>query len=569
MLTEQDILEAIVKDEHEKSEFKSAVLKDGDLAEYIMAFAHKDGGCIYIGIDQKTKQITGKTRTFPQSVLDGVNHAACDCLSPEVANVSTEDVIAKGKHVLVVKVPKSSRIHQHRNGKILIRRGAENVAYTGQSLEQAILRSRDFAIGFDGRPLLSASSAHIDYSRVQLYVNEIIKRRPDSGIKEQPLDHVLKSIGAIEELEGIYYPTTAGLLFFNPDPQAFLPQARVTFLRFAGTDVASGDGRGGLYLVNQELRGTLPDIIETAQSVVLENMRKRSIMNGFKRDEIPEYPSWAIREAIINAVAHRDYSISGAKTQISMFSDRIEIQSPGGLPGHITIENIEKEQFTRNQKIMRLLEEFGFVEERGIGIDNMIRSMRESGLEPPMFQDSGSSVTVPLKNTTLLDDETITWLNRLGDVPIDKEQKMALAYMRRNSTISNRIYQQINNVDNVKATRDLSDLVLLGLLKQHGTRGGAYYTCTIDITGARSEAYYRTFRRIWSKDESKILRYVSENKRIDNSECRELLKTNAARSHYLLKTLVDAGILRPIGERKARYYVLTKRPSQLSLWNNT
>lgn len=568
MLTEKDILEAITKDEHEKSEFKSAAVKDSELAEYIMAFAHQDGGYIYIGIDQKTKQITGRTGRIDQRVLDGVSRAACDCLFPEVSGVSTEDVTIENKHVLVVKVPKSSRIHQHRNGKILIRRGAENVAYTGQSLEQAIIRSREFAIGFDGRPLQSASLAHIDHSRVQLYVNEIIKRHPDSRIKGQPLDHVLKSISAIEESEGVYYPTPVGLLFFNSDPQALLPQARISFLRFAGTDVASGDGRGGLYLLNQELRGTLPDIIEAAHSVVLENMRKRSIMNGLKREEIPEYPKWALREAIINAVAHRDYSICGAKIQISMFSDRIEIQSPGSLPGHITVENMEKEQFTRNQKIMRLLEEFGFVEERGIGIDNMIRSMRESGLEPPMFQDSGVSVTVTLKNTTLLDDETVTWLNRLGDVPIDKEQKMALAYMRRNRLITNRIYQQINNVDNVKATRDLSDLVLLGLLKQHGTRGGAYYTCTIDTTGARSEAYYRTFRRIWSKDESKIFRYVSENKRIDNSECRELLKTNAARSHYLLKTLVDAGLLRPIGERKARYYVLTKRPSQLSLWNN-
>jgi ATP-dependent DNA helicase RecG len=559
MVTEKDVLDAMSKDEHERSEFKANTLVDGDLAEYIMSFAHRDGGAIYCGIDPMTMQPNEKIGRVTHNVLNGVNRAANDCLSPPVFGVTAYDVIVRGKHILVVQVPKSNRIHQHRNGKILIRRGSENVAYSGTALEQAIQQSHDLSAGYDSRPLQSASTADIDYVKLQEYVVRVLKRRPDSTIANQPRDDILKGISAIAESEGFFRPTPVGLLFFSRDPQHLLPQARVVFLQFAGTDVASGDGRGGPYLENQEFCGTLPDMIEKTQAAVFDNMRKRAIMNGAKREEIPEYPNWAIRESVVNAIAHRDYSLSGSKIQISMFADRIEVQSPGGLPGNITVDNIESEQFTRNQGIMRLLEEFGFVEERGIGVDNMIRAMRDAGLEPPIFQDSGTSVTIILKNVTLLDDETINWLSPLADAPLNHRERMALAFLRRNPLITNQVYQRINNVDSVQGTHDLSELVVLGLLRQHGTRGGAYYTLAVDWASIKDKSFTGIFEKGWAKEAGKIIGYLIEKGRITNTECRELLGTNAARAHYLLRSLARIDVLQPIGERKNRYYTLSKR----------
>jgi len=384
-ITEKDVLEAIRRDEHEASEFKSSFIKNGELAEYIMSFAHKDGGIIYIGVDQKTKQPSGKIKTITQDHLNRINCAACDCLMPEVSGVTTQEVLVKGNCVLAITVPKSNKIHQHTNGKILIRRGSENVAFTGKALEQAIVRSVELENRYDGLPLPSTSFAHIDQSLVTIYAKSILSRNPKSKISTQSTEDIVKSVGAVEEHEGMLRPTPAGIMFFNSKPQFLLPQSCVTFLHFAGTDVTSGDGIGGLYISNEEVGGTLPDIIERTSALILSNMKRRSVMNAFKREEIPEYPHWAVREALINAIAHRDYSVIGSKIQVRMFSDKIEIQSPGGLPGHVTVDNIEKEQFTRNQKVMRLLEDLGFVEQRGIGVNNMIKAMREAGLEPPIF----------------------------------------------------------------------------------------------------------------------------------------------------------------------------------------
>jgi ATP-dependent DNA helicase RecG len=118
-------------------------------------------------------------------------------------------------------------------------------------------------------------------------------------------------------------------------------------------------------------------------------MRKASLIEGVLRREIPEYPSKALREAIANAVAHRDYSsyVRGSYIQVRMFADRLEIQSPGGLFGNVSVENIEEENSTRNARLMRIMEDMHIVENRGSGIKAMLRSMRQASLEPPGFDD--------------------------------------------------------------------------------------------------------------------------------------------------------------------------------------
>ena len=192
-------------------------------------------------------------------------------------------------------------------------------------------------------------------------------------------------------------PTLTGMLFFGRDPQLFYPSLTVTFLHFPGTSTARNRAEDPLYLDNREFHGALPAIIDATRATIYDRIEKQARVEGFVRHDVPEYPEVAYREAIVNAVGHRDYALEGGSVQVRLFADRVEIQSPGGLGGHLTVDNIAYEQYTRNPHIMTLLEDYGYVERRGLGVDQMIRAMAHAGLEPPAFENRGSSCWVTLK----------------------------------------------------------------------------------------------------------------------------------------------------------------------------
>lgn len=258
-----------------------------------------------------------------------------------------------------------------------------------------------------------------------------------------------------------------------------------------------------------------------------------------------------MREAIVNAVAHRDYShfVRGSYIQIRLFADRLEIQSPGGLYGNVTLETLEEESSTRNRLLMRFMEDLHLVENRGSGIHKMVAVMRNANLEPPQFQDKRSSFWVILRNHTLMSPDAIAWVNQFSNQELNDHQRVALIYLRFNEQITNRDYQRLNHVDSVTANRELRGLAQAGLIEQHGTRRWANYTLSVSTEIKVPE--------VKSTDEEKILAYVREHGSIGNSECRELLKTELYHASYLLKKMYSQGKLRREGRRRWARYVLS------------
>jgi len=175
-------------------------------------------------------------------------------------------------------------------------------------------------------------------------------------------------------------------------------------------------------------------MIDRTTNYVLASIRKSSLIEGVWRRDIPEYPQEAVREAIVNAVAHRDYSyfVRGSYIQIWLFADRLEIQSPGGLYGNVTLETLEEENSTRNRLLMRFMEDLHLVENRGSGIHKMIAVMRDINLEPPQFQDKRSSFWVTLRNHTLMGPDAIAWVNQFSNQELNDHQRLALIYLKYN-----------------------------------------------------------------------------------------------------------------------------------------
>ncbi|HEV8711951.1 MAG TPA: ATP-binding protein [Candidatus Binatia bacterium] len=372
--------------------------------------------------------------------------------------------------------------------------------------------------------------------------------RPRAGYLDGPREEVLTRLHICGHDGDVLRPTLAGLLMFGKYPQEFFPQLMITFLQYYGTTEEEHTPRGERFLDNQRFEGPIPEMVDRAEIYIMTAMRKSALIEGMFRRDIPEYPQEALREAIANAVAHRDYSsyVRGSYIQVRMFADRLEIQSPGGLFGNVTVENLEEEHSTRNARLMQMMEDLHIVENRGIGIRAMLQAMRAATLEPPRFDDRRASFLVTLRNHTLMNPDAVAWLNQFANLSLTDRQRLTLVYLRQHERITNSEYRRLNRVDAMVAGQELRGLVEAGLIEQQGVSRWTSYQ--LKVSPELPE------KRKPQTDEEKILEYVRQHGSINNSECRDLLHADLHRASHLLKRMHAYGVLRREGERRwARY----------------
>lgn len=322
----------------------------------------------------------------------------------------------------------------------------------------------------DLRFCVGAALNDLDATQVEAYREEMDRRRPGSPLIRLSDEELLIQVGAAAKVRGRLQPTLVGILFFGREPQRFYPAFTITLVHFAGTSTAPATRDDPLYLDNREFNGTIPAMVEGARAAIYEKLSKRAVVKGFVRQDVPEYPEFAYREALLNAVGHRDYSLDGSFIQVRLFADRLEVQSPGGLGGHLTVDSIVYEQYTRNPHVVRLLEDLGYVEHRGLGVDHMIHAMSDAGLEPPVFEDRGSSFWVILKAGMPAPP-----IRRLSGLDLNERQVRAVAYLRTQGSLSNREYQKEFGVSERTALYDLQGLVNVGLAIPVSSGRGRYY----------------------------------------------------------------------------------------------
>jgi ATP-dependent DNA helicase RecG len=260
-----------------------------------------------------------------------------------------------------------------------------------------------------------------------------------------------------------------GLLLFGRSPQTFLLQSGLVFVRFAGTQARGPEGLPG-YGRREEIGGPLPRLLERGWQVIWEEVRVEAVVRGLLREERPEYPPFALREALVNAVCHRDYRLRGRRIEVRMFDDRLEVSSPGGLPGHITLDNIVDEHYSRNPRIVSGLFEWGYVEELGLGVDRMIEDMIQAGHPTPVFRATPYSFSVTLLNARTRRIEP-RW-----ELPMNERQMRGLQFLQEHERITNRDYRELcPGISGETARLDLSDLVEKGVLLKIGDKRGTHY----------------------------------------------------------------------------------------------
>ena len=197
----------------------------------------------------------------------------------------------------------------------------------------------------------------------------------------------------------------------------------------------------------------------------MANKRKGSLIRGVTRQDIPEYPEVALREAIVNAVAHRDYShfVRGSHIQVRMFADRLEIENPGGLYGRVTIDKLHEGQSTRNRLLMHLMEDVHMVENRGSGIDAMLEAMQKRGLPAPVFEDRRTAFMVKFYQQTTT------------ETPSANEEQKILTYVKKHGFIRRADAQDMLGVNEARARYLLQKMQKAGQLRKEGRYKDARY----------------------------------------------------------------------------------------------
>lgn len=525
------------------------------LYEALSAFANRTGGGVLLfGLDEeKDFSIVGVGNV--QRLQEEVTHTASAEMEPALRPQFVVDEI-NGETVIAAEI---EEVAANQKPCFYKPAGLANGAYirSGNTNRQMSEYEVFGYLSGRGQPthdedlVVKATLDDLDPLLLEKYLNQLRSVRPRASYLDGPHEEVLRRLHICGADGDVLRPTLAGLLMFGKYPQEFFPQLMITFLQYYGTTEEERTPRGERFMDNQRFEGPIPEMIDRAEIYVMGAMRKASLIEGMFRRDVPEYPREALREAIANAVAHRDYSpyVRGSYVQIRMFADRLEVQSPGGLFGNVTVENLEEEHSTRNVRLMRMMEDLHIVENRGSGIKVMLQEMRAANLEPPRFQDKRSSFWVTFRNHTMMNPQAIAWLNQFAKLPLNDRQRLALVYLRQHEQITNSEYRRLSRVDTLVAGQELRGLVEVGLVEQQGV--GRWTSYQLKVSPEQPE------ERKPQTDEEKIMGYVRQHGSINNSECCDLLNVESSRAWYLLKKLEARGLLKRQGEKRWTRYVLS------------
>ena len=430
-----------------------------ELASVLVGMANTDGGSVFLGVNPDTGKVEGLG-----DAAAGIDMIFQACLLAEptlVLPVPKSHQVAKAK-ILEVSVPQGLPHVYNLEGRYYGREGRQTSTIGPSRLRKLFLERG--LLQFESQVPEDASLADLDPQQLAAYYQSY------STALNLPEDHQLPALedllqqrGCLKDVGGKLKPTYAALLVFGRNPQRWLPTAQILATRFSGTSF-------GDRFIKLEINGSLVQQLKDAEKFLTTNLQTVVRMVGLTHQEALEYPYNAVRELVINSVAHRDYNSQGDCIHINIFSNQLEVTSPGGLPGPITIENILQARFSRNPIIIQLLADLGYVERLGYGLDRVVKSMSENYLPPPSFEETTGVFRVTLRNEQLED------LSHFALEDLNPRQVSALNYLVARKRITNRAYQDLcPDVSPETIRRDLSDLVSRGILVKIGDKKSTYY----------------------------------------------------------------------------------------------
>ncbi|MDR3292861.1 MAG: putative DNA binding domain-containing protein [Clostridiales bacterium] len=369
------------------------------LYDTLSSFSNQDdGGIIVFGIDEKSGFLSVGVLNA-QELMKSVNEQ-CKQMTPIVRPLFTVAEV-DGKQIVSAEIPGADISDRpvFYSGKGRLKGSYVRVGDSDEPMTEYEIYSYDAyrrRVKDDVRPIEGTGKGDLDTDKTAEFLKKVREQKPKLARLSD--GEILKLTGIVKEDK----LTVTGLLVLGRYPQAVLPQFAMTAIVVPGTEIGDTDKDGSRFIANKRIEGTLDEMLDEARRFVARNMRVKTIIDrdGVRKDK-DEYPLTAVREALLNSLMHRDYSIhtEGSPIRIVMYYDRIEITNPGGLYGRLTIDNLGKTQAdTRNQTLATVLEGTGLAENRYSGIPTIRREMREAGLPDPKFETMRGDFIVTFYN---------------------------------------------------------------------------------------------------------------------------------------------------------------------------
>ncbi len=434
--------------EHQEAEFKESFHSSQGISKLICAFSNTIGGIILLGVKDNgmIKGVSKNIDTIQKRIAD-----ANSCVHPSpIITVEVKRIDKKKIIVIIVHKADSSIFHTF-GGVIYIRIGSTVQKLEGNSIVQ-FLRDRQLLL-FEDQVEPSSRIEDLDTNKIKDYLdirNQKIHLNEDS-IKKFVFN---KKLAVISDKDGL---KNLALLFFAKNIQDFYPYAQIKLVRFDGLKPVK-------VIAYEEAKGSLVEMIEQSMNFVKRFISKEYKIEGLKRKEIAFIPEEAIREAIINSVAHRDY-FNKNEIQLNIFDDRLEIINPGSLPEGMKEDLLGSLSVQRNPMIYQFLKDYGYMEGIGSGISRIYSLMKKFNLKKPEFKVTKNHFRVILMNEKI----------RKMIVGLNNRQNEVLSVLKTKESIKSKRYAEMFNISVPSAVNDLNELEKKGYIKKVGSYKGAYY----------------------------------------------------------------------------------------------
>lgn len=408
---------------------KSARLSGASLQKIVVALANADGGDVLIGIEDDKVDESPEKRWHGHASIEEFNGLlqALHEIVPQVP-MSTEFLVAKDLpgYVLSMKIDKSPQVHHTASKDVYLRKGAQSLPLTNPDHLVALKFAKGLASFEDSAVANVPAEMIVDSEELRSFLVDLSPRTDALNfiVNENLID--LKT----------WDPKVCGLVLFAPIPSAVIPTR--SGLRITRYETKEDDPERDHLAFSEALEGPAYRLIQNAVDRITEIMSEISIwtIDGLKKIS---YPPEAIWEIVVNAIIHRDYSIAD-DVHIRIFDNRIEIQSPGRLPGFVTIENILDVRYSRNKQIVRTLSRYKTPpnKDMGEGLNTAFQKMKEWKLKDPTIEETQNTVVVTIPHT-----------------PLAKPEELVIEFLKKNKKITNKQGRELTGIKSENAMKNV------------------------------------------------------------------------------------------------------------------
>ncbi|VVN25983.1 hypothetical protein PS673_04553 [Pseudomonas fluorescens] len=441
-ISQDEVVSLLMLDEDHFNDVKSKRIAPAKLQETLVAFANSDGGDLYVGIEDKAEKGERVVGFQEPEEANGIIATLLEGTVPAVENLGWEFLDTNGRGLILhFSIPKSPKVHYTAGGDCFIRVNAQKLKIKGEKVTQ--LGYSKGAELYERRAVEDVDVDEVaECEKLAAYMGRVKSSlEPKVFLQKQRL---------LTKKDGEKFPNVGCVLIFDDNPQATLQtRCAVKVYRLRTTDTEYK--REHLAEMPVTVNGSAEEIIAGTIAKVAEYIDGASFMDGQKVVKL-SYPAEALKEILVNAVLHRDYSLND-DIHVRIFDNRIEIQSPGRLPGYMTVDNIYDDRFSRNPNLVRMLHNLPnpVNHDIGEGLDTAYNELKRAGLVPPVFEESNNAFVVTIRH------------QRIASV-IEIIEK----YFEENpdGVVNNKLIRQLSGEDDMqKVKKALQSLRKIGKIK--------------------------------------------------------------------------------------------------------